>query len=128
MVRMPEGMRESIQDAAKANNRSMNAEIVARLESSSELDAKVAEMKALAEAHSAAAASLSRLLKITAFYLKECAERVPKDTPETKVLMDNIALFAAGVHAGDLKSTIGPVQAIVDLQKLGNSPIPLDAP
>ena len=34
MVRMPEGMRDEIAKAAKANNRSMNAEIVARLERS----------------------------------------------------------------------------------------------
>lgn len=32
IVRMPEGMRERIAEAAKANNRSMNAEIIARLE------------------------------------------------------------------------------------------------
>jgi|GEM_PF-2220727 len=35
VVRFPEGMRDKIAEAAKANNRSMNAEIVARLESSS---------------------------------------------------------------------------------------------
>lgn len=34
MVRMPAGMRERIADVAKENNRSMNAEIVARLEAS----------------------------------------------------------------------------------------------
>ncbi len=34
IVRFPDGMRERIADAAKANNRSMNAEIVARLEMS----------------------------------------------------------------------------------------------
>lgn len=34
VVRFPEGMRSRIADAAKANNRSMNAEIVARLEAS----------------------------------------------------------------------------------------------
>lgn len=34
MVRMPEGMRERIAEEAKANGRSMNAEIVARLEQS----------------------------------------------------------------------------------------------
>lgn len=33
LVRFPEGMRDRIAEAAKANNRSMNAEIVARLES-----------------------------------------------------------------------------------------------
>lgn len=33
LVRMPDGMRDRLKDAAKANNRTMNAEIVARLES-----------------------------------------------------------------------------------------------
>lgn len=32
MIRLPEGMRGRLADAAKANNRSMNAEVVARLE------------------------------------------------------------------------------------------------
>lgn len=34
LVRMPDGMRDRLKDAAKANNRTMNAEIVARLEDS----------------------------------------------------------------------------------------------
>ena len=34
MLRFPDGMRDKIAEAAKANNRSMNAEIVARLEGS----------------------------------------------------------------------------------------------
>lgn len=34
IVRFPEGMRSRIAEAAKVNNRSMNAEIVARLQSS----------------------------------------------------------------------------------------------
>lgn len=34
IVRLPDGMRDRLKDAAKANNRSMNAEIVARLENS----------------------------------------------------------------------------------------------
>lgn len=36
MVRLPDGMRDKIAEAAKANNRSMNAEIVARLQDSFE--------------------------------------------------------------------------------------------
>lgn len=36
IVRFPDGMRDKIQEEAKANNRSMNAEIVARLERSFE--------------------------------------------------------------------------------------------
>lgn len=34
VVRFPEGMRDRIKEAAEVNNRSMNAEIVARLEAS----------------------------------------------------------------------------------------------
>lgn len=34
MLRLPDGMRDRIRDAAEANSRSMNAEIVARLEAS----------------------------------------------------------------------------------------------
>jgi hypothetical protein len=34
IVRLPEGMRDKIAQAAKANNRSMNAEVVARLDAS----------------------------------------------------------------------------------------------
>lgn len=34
MLRMPDGMRERIAEVAKANNRSMNSEIIARLEAS----------------------------------------------------------------------------------------------
>lgn len=34
IVRFPDGMRDRIAEAAKANNRSMNSEIIARLEAS----------------------------------------------------------------------------------------------
>lgn len=34
LVRMPDGMRDRLKEAAKANNRTMNAEIVARLQES----------------------------------------------------------------------------------------------
>jgi hypothetical protein len=36
MLRLPEGMRERIAQEAKANNRSMNAELVARIQDSFE--------------------------------------------------------------------------------------------
>lgn len=36
LVRMPDGMRDNLKTAAKANNRTMNAEIVARLQQSFE--------------------------------------------------------------------------------------------
>lgn len=40
IVRLPSGMRERIAEAAKANNRSMNAEIVARIQHSFAVEAQ----------------------------------------------------------------------------------------
>lgn len=50
IVRFPDGMRERIAEAAKANNRSMNAEIVARLQASFASTAPDATAENLAEA------------------------------------------------------------------------------
>lgn len=44
VVRFPDGMREKIRAAAEANNRSMNAEIVSRLENSFVLPAKIDDL------------------------------------------------------------------------------------
>lgn len=37
LVRMPDGMRDRLREAAEANNRSMNSEIVSRLEQTFEM-------------------------------------------------------------------------------------------
>ena len=42
VVRVPDGMRDKIAEAAKANNRSMNAEIISRLETSLDADSIMA--------------------------------------------------------------------------------------
>lgn len=44
IVRFPDGMRDRIAEAAKANNRSMNSEVVARLERSFAADREVEEI------------------------------------------------------------------------------------
>lgn len=46
IVRLPDGMRDRIAEAAKANNRSMNAEIVARLEMTFAIDDRRADSEA----------------------------------------------------------------------------------
>ncbi|PZP58300.1 MAG: hypothetical protein DI597_19400 [Pseudoxanthomonas spadix] len=51
VVRFPEGMRERIAEAAKANNRSMNAEIIGRLEASFLDEQRGAEALAAVQAH-----------------------------------------------------------------------------
>ena len=53
MLRLPDGMRDSISTAATTNNRSMNAEIVARLELSFDerkIDGHIAELSAVLKA------------------------------------------------------------------------------
>lgn len=45
LVRMPDGMRDRLKEAAKANNRTMNAEIVARLEAAENNGASSAGQK-----------------------------------------------------------------------------------
>lgn len=44
LVRMPDGMRQQLKEAAKANNRTMNAEIVARLLQSFEMAKAIEQM------------------------------------------------------------------------------------
>lgn len=55
-LRLPDGMRDRIAEAAKVNNRSMNAEIVARLTASfedSDLDERMTRIEeSLAQLHS----------------------------------------------------------------------------
>lgn len=44
IIRFPDGMRDRLKDAAKANNRTLNAEIVARLERSFTADKEVEQI------------------------------------------------------------------------------------
>lgn len=49
IIRLPLGMRDRISKAAKANSRSMNAEVVARLQSTFQESSSVTDLDALAE-------------------------------------------------------------------------------
>lgn len=53
-LRLPDGMRDRIAEAAKASGRSMNAEIVARLESSFTSEGELSAMRAALEKNSEA--------------------------------------------------------------------------
>lgn len=61
IVRFPDGMRDRIADIAKANGRSMNAEIVARLQQSFEPPSDTAHHKEVADAHRSTATVLGLL-------------------------------------------------------------------
>lgn len=47
VVRLPDGLRESINQVAEKNHRSMNGEIVARIDGSLDLERKYEEMRLL---------------------------------------------------------------------------------
>jgi hypothetical protein len=47
VVRLPDGLRERINEAAENNHRSMNGEIVARIDGSMDLERKYEEMRQL---------------------------------------------------------------------------------
>jgi hypothetical protein len=67
IVRFPDGMRDRIAESAKANNRSMNSEIVARIAASFEADNANAElielMKTLSKKQDSLDERISRLEK-----------------------------------------------------------------
>nr|WP_052334978.1 Arc family DNA-binding protein [Burkholderia cenocepacia] len=109
VVRLPDGMREHIAEQARKNNRSMNAEIVARLEFSLDpnndperiaaLDQVAEYTKRVLEATDGEIAAMRRLvdaqeamLSVTGGYLKAMAERVPQS--ENEVSNELVALMA----------------------------------
>lgn len=85
IVRLPEGMRDRIAESAKANNRSMNAEIVARIQNSFEAQEDVRQLLAPME---------EKLDEIGRLLLKQEETRTPEEkryTPEqTKALKEEI--------------------------------------
>ena len=89
IVRLPDGMRDRIAEAAKANNRSMNAEIVARLASTLEdRDTFTSAMKLLEQATTDIKAIVERAHTDAAYWnavvKPGLAERGEDAAPRTK--------------------------------------------
>lgn len=85
IIRLPEGMRDRIAESAKANNRSMNAEIVARIQNSFEAQEDVRQLLAPME---------EKLNEIGRLLLRQEEARTPEEkryTPEqTRALKEEI--------------------------------------
>lgn len=64
MVRLPDGMRDRLSDAAKANNRSVNAEVVVRLEESFKRENFALGVQSLPEFRSALEGAVSTLTSL----------------------------------------------------------------
>jgi hypothetical protein len=86
VVRFPDGMRDKIAEAAKANNRSMNAEIVARLARSFEPPSDTTRLQEVAGVHKNTAAVLGGLsttmakmvLAATALFTSDQKKNLPQ--------------------------------------------------
>ena len=77
ILRLPDGMREEVARRAKAGKRSMNAEIVQRLESYDSLSAQLEESRELANALQKLVENQQSLLRFTAMHLHETLWRAP---------------------------------------------------
>jgi len=114
-LRLPHELHAAIVAAAEGNGRSMNNEIVTRLEAS--FDGGSGVSPDVLERTQVLLKSTSGLLSFAAYYLKECAARVPRDSETTSVLMDNIERFADSLSQGNIAGSIGPIKEIIELGK-----------
>ncbi|WP_368646937.1 Arc family DNA-binding protein [Castellaniella ginsengisoli] len=108
--------------AAKASGRSMNAEIVARLEGSFEPVEDSEHLKTMLKASvqlldhkNQIVDAHQRLIQMMGFYLSELAARVNDDSPETAALMRFIKNFGDSMASGKLRDATEHVQDIVDM-------------
>ncbi|MEB2535921.1 Arc family DNA-binding protein [Burkholderia sp. BCCIQ04A] len=133
VVRLPDGMREQIAEEARKNNRSMNAEIVARLEFSLDpnndperiaaLDQVAEYTKRVLDATDGEIAAMRRLvdaqeamLSVTGGYLKAMAERVPQS--ENEVSNELVALMeslGSALAEHEIDDAIGAVRRMSEL-------------
>lgn len=98
MVRLPDGMRDTLKEVAENKKRSMNAEIVARLEDFPKLQQKLFETSRenakLADDKDRLEHELSKLTEIKKrFFEKDGSEKPVLTIP--KILLDRIGLAAA---------------------------------
>lgn len=82
IVRMPDGMREALSAAAKGNNRSMNAEVVARLQASLSAPAdsgRIAELEQAVEVERTRAEGGLYLAGFVAMHFEQILDALPDD-------------------------------------------------
>jgi len=92
MLRLPDGMRERIKASADANNRSMNAEIVSRLDDSLDAHEHVASISLNIALSEIDTAEFKEKLGLLVEYLKEFQLKAPQPALE----QDSDAVPAGG--------------------------------
>lgn len=123
MLRLPDGMRERISDLAKRNGRSMNAEIVARLDSAlsgasteNHLVSTVVTMGRTLDTLNRLAETQDALLMSIGVYLRLAVERVPRgDDERANEIMDAMASVGSALAHGDLGGAMSPLEKLSSL-------------
>jgi hypothetical protein len=122
MLRFPDGMRDRIADQAKLNNRSMNAEIVARLEQSFDGPVKQSEVEELLQKLSERddtaqkVAERDRLLSLTAIFMRLVIDCLPDGNDElTKEMLDLVRRYSNNAVHGNFEGAIVDAVSLVDL-------------
>jgi hypothetical protein len=101
IVRMPEGMRDRIAASAKLNSRTMNAEIVARLQQSFEPPIETAHLQEVAAAHKSTAAVLGVLSTTMANMLLSAVRLFTPDQRKKLMQIGVWETIAEGVVQGE---------------------------
>ncbi|AHB78710.1 hypothetical protein X636_20795 [Pandoraea pnomenusa] len=130
---MPADLRDRVSDEAKKNNRSMNAELIARLEetfSSAGAIERVQELEAMAEQHAAvinamggeldrardALRAQNALIASLGLYLRLVAERVPpSDDPVSSELMSIVRTVGNSIAHNKIADAIGPIKRMIEM-------------
>lgn len=104
VVRFPDGMRERIAESAKLNGRSMNSEIVSRLEASfastgapeatKDPSGSTAQLQEIAQAHKDTVKWLSQLNHALALSLEDIVSHVPQEMLEPGSAVEKSARMA----------------------------------
>lgn len=114
-LRIPDALHAELTAAAARTSKSMNAEIVARLEGSTELEKERLRGQTAINTLAEALQSTQRTLSLTAFYLRDCAARVPQDSEQTRALMEHIQQFASALYHGQPKGALEPLSKMIDM-------------
>lgn len=114
IVRFPDGMRDKIAETAKANNRSMNAEIISRMEGGNSKEAEIQRRRAEAKKAQIeqAQVGLSFIMMAVQFLEKECPEI--RSSKSRSLLLQSIKATAAALpeaHPRNIAETLSHINS-----------------
>jgi hypothetical protein len=125
IVRLPDGMRERIAEEAKANNRSMNAEIVARLDDSFSGVEQRREMSSALKAFVAASENRETLIAVQRQLLQRVGNIVVlaldldqnSKSAMTQTMRDITRRFGDAIRRDDLAGAMEPMIELIEIGK-----------